>query len=388
MQFPRDPVFAGLLDMKVNREQLRRDREAIARILAQGRDSGLAVDALAMIGSVEKSTELSQALRDLTGKVAELRALRGRYTDANVAVRRVNDEVAVLEQQTIPALATKLTQEMAVQEAGLAQRVDSAAGGLRRIPPLAVEETQLQRSVTLAEQVVTNLQQRYEEARLAEVSAIPDVRLIDPAIEPQQPAASWAVLLVVLAFLGSLGAGVAGAVVRDRTDRRVHYPAHVTGTMGLAILGAVPHLERGGKASTELVVQATSYRALSFIGSGTRTHTGPSLVSSAALPRLLAALRPSYDAIIVDSPPLAAGADAFAIGTATGSMVLVLRTGVSDRELAQTKLEVLAHLPIRMLGAVLNDVRGGLYRYYSYYLEGYEVKEEPEPAWQLVRAPE
>src|SRR5207249_5977310 len=92
-----------------------------------------------------------------------------RYTDANVAVRRVNDEVAVLEQQTIPALATKLTQEMAVQEAGLAQRVDSAAGGLRRIPPLAVEETQLQRSVTLAEQVVTNLQQRYEEARLAEV---------------------------------------------------------------------------------------------------------------------------------------------------------------------------------------------------------------------------
>src|SRR5207249_4196348 len=235
-----------------------------------------------------------------------------------------------------------------------------------------------------------------EEARLAEVSAIPDVRLIDPAIEPQQPAASWAVLLVVLAFLGSLGAGVAGAVVRDRTDRRVHYPEHVTGTMGLAILGAVPNLARkpglvdvlGGKASTELVVQASSYRALSFIGSGTRTHTGPSLVSSAALPRLLAALRPSYDAIIVDSPPLAAGADAFAIGTATGSMVLVLRTGVSDRELAQTKLEVLAHLPIRMLGAVLNDVRGGLYRYYSYYLEGYEVKEEPEPAWQLVRAPE
>src|SRR5207249_1442134 len=202
-----------------------------------------------------------------------------------------------------------------------------------------VEETQLQRSVTLAEQVVTNLQQRYEEARLAEVSAIPDVRLIDPAIEPQQPAASWAVLLVVLAFLGSLGAGVAGAVVRDRTDRRVHYPEHVTRTMGLAILGAVPHLERGRNGmKAGAVLQATSYRALSFIGSARRTHTGPSLVSSAALPRLLAALRPSYDAIIVDSPPLAAGADAFAIVTATGSMVLVLRTGVSDRELAQTKL--------------------------------------------------
>src|SRR5205809_7275800 len=192
-----------------------------------------------MIGSVEKSTELSQALRDLTGKVAELRALRGRYTDANVAVRRVSDEVAVLEQQTIRARATKLTQEMAVQEAGLAQRVDSAAGGLRRIPPLAVEETQLQRSVTMAEQVVTNLQQRYEEARLAEVSAIPDVRLIDPAIEPQQPAASWSVLLVALAFLGSLGAGVAGAVVRHRTAPRVSHPVHAPRPIGLAVPGAV-----------------------------------------------------------------------------------------------------------------------------------------------------
>src|SRR5439155_722483 len=130
-----------------------------------------------------KRQNLTELTRILSGQLGEVRALRGRYTDANVAVRRVGDEVAVLEQQAIPARATKLTQEMAVQEAGLAQRVDSAAGGLRRIPPLAVEETQLQRSVTLAEQVVTNLQQRYEEARLAEVSAIPDVRLIDPAIE-------------------------------------------------------------------------------------------------------------------------------------------------------------------------------------------------------------
>ncbi|PYP00723.1 MAG: hypothetical protein DMD57_15905, partial [Gemmatimonadetes bacterium] len=42
MEFPRDPAFAGLLGMKVNREELRRDRDAIGRILAQRPDSGLA----------------------------------------------------------------------------------------------------------------------------------------------------------------------------------------------------------------------------------------------------------------------------------------------------------------------------------------------------------
>jgi Mrp family chromosome partitioning ATPase len=108
------------------------------------------------------------------------------------------------------------------------------------------------------------------------------------------------------------------------------------------------------------------------------------------LPRALAELRPHYDVIIVDSSPLAAGVDAFALGAATGSMLLVLRTGVSDRELAQAKLEVLDHLPIRILGAVLNDVRpGGVYRHYSYYLEGYEAKDEPAAAaGKVLRAPE
>ena len=482
LMYPRDPLFAGLLDMKVNREVLQRDGEAISRILAGPLDSAFAIDALSMIGSVQKSTELSQALRDLTAKQAELRALRVHYTDASPAVRRVAAEVDALQRRAIPAMATALTREMAIRAAELQQRVDSTAGDLRRIPPLAVDEVRLQRDVTQSELAVANLQQRYEEARLAEVSSLPDVRLVDPAMEPQEPAVNWASLVIMLTLIGGFGVGVAGAVLLDHTDRHVHYPEDVTSTMGLNILGVVPHLSRNGgakrpegvlqvleavrgirlnvlhahgigpavmtvtspgradgksflasnlavafadagyrtllidgdircgrlhrtlklprrpgftdlltgHATREQVVQATVYRTLWFIACGTRTHGGPALISSAALPRMLAGLRPSYDAVIMDSSPLAAGADAFALGTATGSMVLVLRTGVSDRELAQAKLAVLQQLPIRMLGAVLNDVRpGGVYSNYSYYLEGYEAQDEPAGTpGRVLRAPE
>src|SRR5690348_1200701 len=162
LRYPQDPVFAGLLDMKVEHEGLVRDREAINRILAAP-DSGVAIDALAMIGSVQKSTELSQALRDLTAREAELRALRARYTDATPNVRRLAGEVAALEHRTIPAMANALTQELAVRAGELEHLVDSAAGGLRRVPPLAVEEARLQREVSMAEQAVVNLQQRHEE---------------------------------------------------------------------------------------------------------------------------------------------------------------------------------------------------------------------------------
>ncbi len=474
-QYPRDPLFAGLVEMKVGLDEVRRDRAAIERVLAQATDYGLVVDALAMVGAVQRSTELVQALRDLTAKQAELRALRAHYTDQNPPVRRLAGEVEALTRRTIPALASSLAAELRVRETELGQRVNAASVGLRKIPPLAVEETRLQREVTLAEQVVANLQQRYEEARLAEVSAISDVRLLDRANAPDQPLGHVALVLVVLAFCGGLGLGVGGAVVLDRTDRRVHYPEHVTQSMGLAILGAVPHVDwdnhnggreaagaqviealrgirlnvlhrhgtagpvrvtitspgksdgksfvasnlalafadagfrtllvdgdvrRGrlhrtlgaarrpgltdlleGGATREQGVQVTRHKNLSFISCGFRSHAGPALLSSAAMARLLATLGPSYDAIVVDSPPLAAGADGFALATVTGSLVLVLRTGFSDRELTEAKLGILTQLPVRVLGAVLNDVRpGGAYRYYSYYLEGYEVHDEPAAA--------
>ena len=482
MRYPQDPVFAGLLDLKVRRGDLLRDRAAIKRILAQGPESGLMVDALATLGSVERSTELSQALRDLTAKQAVLRALRVRYTAEAPAVRRVAAEAATLERQTIPQLATGLARELERRAAELGQRADSVARDLRRIPPLAVEETRLQRDVTQSAQTVANLQQHYEEARLAEASSIPDVRFVDPALEPQEPTENWAPVLVLFTLITGLGAGVGSAVALDHRDRRVHDPEDITRTMGLTILGVVPHLERKrrakqpddalpvleamrgiclnvlhshgvgpvivtvtspgradgksfvasnlavafadagyrtllvdgdvrcgrlhrtlklprrpgltdllqGRASKEQAVQLSAYGMLSFLGCGTRTHDGPALVSSAALPRVLAGLRSSYHAIIIDSSPLAAGADAFALGTGTGTLLLVLRTGVSDGGLALAKLEVMSRLPIRVLGAVLNDVRGGsLYRDYSYYLEGYETQDEPDEArGQVLRTPE
>jgi len=476
LQYQRDPMFAGLLDVKVSREEARRDRATIERVLAQGADSALAVDALGMVGSVQRSTELAQALRDLSAKQADLRTLRAHYTDASPAVRRVAAEVAGLERQTIPALAGALAAELRVREQQLGERVDAGAADLRKIPPLAVEETRLQRTVTLAEQAVVNLQRRYEEARLAEVSSLSDVRVLDRAAVPQVPAGSLGPILIALAMIGGLGLGVGGAVLLDHADRHVHHPDHVTQRMGLAILGAVPHVDwnngkreesagqviealRGVRLSVahrhgagpvivtvtspgrsdgksfvasnlalafadagsrtllidgdvrrgrlhhvlnrhrrpglteilagvvplEQAVQGTSTRNLSFISCGARSHAGPALLSSAAMVQLVGQLRGQFGAIIVDSAPLGAGADGFALGTATGSLLIVLRTGVSDRELAEAKLGILQHLPISVLGAVLNDVRpGGAYRYYSYYLEGYGTRDELDAADQQV----
>jgi tyrosine-protein kinase Etk/Wzc len=147
-----------------------------------------------------------------------------------------------------------------------------------------------------------------------------------------------------------------------------------------------------GQSEPERVQQHTRYDRLTFIGGGTRTHHGPELLASGRMQQLLLGLRGSFDVILLDSPPLAAGVDPYVLGTASGNLLLVLRPGVTDKELAEAKLDMLDRLPVRVLGAVLNDVHAsGRYRYYGYqyYVEGYETQDEygkPAPVLSAVHS--
>jgi len=140
-----------------------------------------------------------------------------------------------------------------------------------------------------------------------------------------------------------------------------------------------------GEVPFEAIVQETAYPSLTLIGCGTRVRNAPELLSSQAMAQLVNRVRLAYDVILIDSPPLAGGVDPFILGTLTGSLLMVLRTGHSDRQVATAKLEMLERLPVRLLGAVLNDVPpGASYSYYSYYLPGYEAADEPTGGRSLV----
>ncbi len=473
----RDPVFANYFDMKIDLDQTRRDREALQHLLAQLPDSGLPVEALAAIGAVQRSNELSDALKELTTKQADLRALRYRYTDATPAVQRLADEIDTLERASIPGLAAGLVNELTAHEQTLSQRVDAAGSELREIPSRAIEEARLAREVAIDENLYTTLQQRYEEARLADASSMPDISVLDPAVAPENPIKNTVPQTVLFGLLGGLGLALAGAVLLDRMDPRIRYPNEVTRGFGLPIIGALPHVKtakngkaasadtdgqaaiealrgirlnlihalgtadplvltisspgsgdgksflssnlaltfgdagyktvvidgdvrRGalhrvlgaartpgltellaGSASVDQVIQPTQYPAVSFIGSGSRQHSSPELLGSPAMNELLGALRRRFHVILMDSPPLGAGIDPYVLGAATGNLVVVLRTGSTDRALTRARLEMLDRLPIRVLGAILNDIppSGAYYYnyYYSYsYVPGYATEQE------------
>lgn len=131
-----------------------------------------------------------------------------------------------------------------------------------------------------------------------------------------------------------------------------------------------------GDSTMDAIVRDSSHEGLSVIPCGTRRQQGPELLGSAAMSHLMAEMKTRFNVIIVDSPPLGAGIDPFVLGTATGHMLMVFRSGETDRQMAEAKLKLLDRLPVRVLGAVLNDIQAdGVYKYYS-YLYGYTSDEE------------
>jgi len=154
--------------------------------------------------------------------------------------------------------------------------------------------------------------------------------------------------------------------------------------------GMLHHL--AGHATLKQLLRQTSHNGLTLITSGSRLHQGPELLGSARMAELMSLVRQRFNVIIVDSPPLGAGIDPFVLGSMTGNLLLVLRAGETDRQLAEAKLQIMDRLPIRLLGAVLNDIHSGTmgYKYYSYSY-GYAAEDEeasprlPAPTDAAVR---
>jgi capsular exopolysaccharide synthesis family protein len=146
--------------------------------------------------------------------------------------------------------------------------------------------------------------------------------------------------------------------------------------------GLVDHL--AGDASLAAILRPATHALLTLIPCGSRRHLGPELLGSARMRELMTHLTSTYQVVIVDTPPLGAGIDPFVLSTATGHLAIVLRAGETDRQMAEAKLQILDRLPVRLLGAILNDVRlkEGAYKYYRYSY-GYVADVEEEDTVQL-----
>ena len=131
-----------------------------------------------------------------------------------------------------------------------------------------------------------------------------------------------------------------------------------------------------GGADLGEVLQTTDVEGLAAIPSGRLHGFNPDHLDGEAFDALMDRLRSSFDAVVIDSAPLAAGADAPIVAEHCDQTLMVIRAGRTDQELVRTRMEASSVFDISRLSVVLNDVPDSApyYRYYSpsdyYYLEG------------------
>jgi len=473
LEMTRDPVFNRFFQMKVKLDGIKQDRKRLQSILDALPDSGVQVEALQLTPSAKSSTELQGAIDELVKARTDLRVLKLRYTNQDPRVISVKDKIAQLETEAIPSQIRSLVDELESQETELADQIDSSGVELSEIPTRSIEEARLTRRVNIAENLYSNLRSRFEEARLAEASSIPDLRILDRASVPQVPVNDQRMRMALMVFLACLGSGVGATILLERFDPRFRYPDEVEADIGLSILGTIPRISNGrggrrkaaeaheafrnlrtsvdyafgsagplllavsgpskgdgktlvttnlaisfaemgrrtlvvdgdtrmgdlheylgrkrkpgltnyltGAVRAQDVIQETDHKDLYMISSGSRMARSPELLTSSQMGTALAGMRRSFDVVLFDSPPLGAGSDASILGSITGNLLLVLRSWQTKRELTQVLLDGLDRLPVRVLGAVLNDYQHealyGAYSYYGSYLPGYEAVDEEE----------
>jgi capsular exopolysaccharide synthesis family protein len=127
-----------------------------------------------------------------------------------------------------------------------------------------------------------------------------------------------------------------------------------------------------GRAELTDAEQSTEIDNLALLPRGDHTGFSVELLDSDRMRELLALLADRYDNVVLDAPPLAAGADTLILGQLADKVVVVFRAGETDEGMALAKMGTVGNVELPFAGAVLNAVPEKAH-YYSYYASHYYV---------------
>jgi tyrosine-protein kinase Etk/Wzc len=199
-------------------------------------------------GNEERNPELANVNRRLREMRQRVEDLADSYVDEVMSVGGVDATAggsglsyvsnlrrdAVEKQIEIQGLEARLN--------ALRERRASNESRMRTIPRQSIRLAQLERSRQTSEDMYTLLQQRLQEARLAEEGNLSYVTVIREATTPRRPKTPPMLTLILGGVLGAM-LGVGMALLRHATDQRLRTPEEVE-HLGFTLLGGVPSFDR------------------------------------------------------------------------------------------------------------------------------------------------
>lgn len=140
----------------------------------------------------------------------------------------------------------------------------------------------------------------------------------------------------------------------------LHFTFGFTNTIGLTnVLTRQIHINES--------IRTTDVENLYFMPSGPIPPNPAELLGSATMDQLISDLYEMFDLVIFDVPPVLAVADAQVLGNQVDATILVVSSGLTEREGAIKTKEILEQTKSKLLGAVLNNKEEDRSTHYYYY---------------------
>jgi tyrosine-protein kinase Etk/Wzc len=130
-----------------------------------------------------------------------------------------------------------------------------------------------------------------------------------------------------------------------------------------------------GKVDFKKAVQQTKIDNLDMITSGPLPPNPSELLSSNAMESFIQKTRDEYEITLFDSPPVIAVTDSAVLATRLDGVVLVMKSGETQRDALLRARQLLGNVNARIVGVLINGVNlenmyGSYYSYYHYYYYG------------------
>lgn len=140
----------------------------------------------------------------------------------------------------------------------------------------------------------------------------------------------------------------------------LHFTFGFTNTIGLTnVLTRQIHINES--------IRTTDVENLYFMPSGPIPPNPAELLGSATMDQLISDLYEMFDLVIFDVPPVLAVSDAQVLGNQVDATILVVSSGLTEREGAIKAKEILEQTKSKLLGAVLNNKEEDRSTHYYYY---------------------
>lgn len=144
-----------------------------------------------------------------------------------------------------------------------------------------------------------------------------------------------------------------------------------------------------GKIPIEEAFFKTEIDNLYVMPCGTLPPNPSELLGSKSMQKCIEELKEIFDIVLFDSPPIMAVTDAAVLSSKVDGLILVVKSGQTDRNAVARSYEILKNIPNNILGALLNVVNvEGVYGsyYYYYYHYYYYGKDGTKKSRRIKRA--